>query len=96
MGKGKLTDVPLFIYKYKMYKYKTSFEEVWGANSNKNNIKYVKCTISLTQQNSYSINHLGTVTTRLLDSDTEVTVDNCPQHADYTVDEVCSHCATGS
>ena len=61
----------------------------------------VKCLSEyLTQQNSYSISHLlGTVTTQWLDSDGVVSVVNCRQHGDhgdYTVDQLCSHCADGS
>ena len=38
----------------------------------------------LTQQNSYSINHLlGTVTTQWLGGDGVVTIDNCRQHGDW-------------
>ena len=41
-----------------------------------------------TQQNSFSISHLlGTVITLWLDSDGVVTVDNCWQHRDYTVQQ---------
>ena len=37
-----------------------------------------------TQQNSYSISHLlATVTTKWLDGDGVVTVDNCRQHSDW-------------
>ena len=40
-----------------------------------------------TQQNSYSISQIrDTVPTRWLDSDSIVTVDNCRQHSDNTVD----------
>ena len=40
------------------------------------------------QQTSYSISHLrSTVTTWWLDSDSVVTVDNCQQQGDYTVDQ---------
>ena len=56
-----------------------------------------------TQQNSYSISYLwlivwGTVTTWWLDSDGVVTVDidNCQQHGDYTVDQLCSRRVAGS
>ena len=38
-----------------------------------------------TQQNSYSISHpLGAMTTQWLDSESEVIIDNCRQHGDYT------------
>ena len=44
-----------------------------------------------TRQNSYSISHLlGTVTTQCVVSDGVVTVDNCRQHDDYIVDQLCS------
>ena len=44
--------------------------------------------LNVTQQNSYSISHLlGTVTTQWLDSNGVVTVVNCRQHGDYTVDQ---------
>ena len=50
--------------------------------------------VQYTQQNSYSISHLlGTVTTQWLDGDSVVKVVNCRQHCDYTVDQLCSHCA---
>ena len=51
-----------------------------------------------TQKNSYSISHLHcTVTTRWLDSDGVVTVDNWQQHHGHcTVDQLCSHSAAGS
>ena len=50
-----------------------------------------------TQQHSYSIsNLLGTMTTQWLVSDGVVTVGNCRQHGDYTVDQLCSHRAAGS
>ena len=53
--------------------------------------------IIITQQNYYSISHLlGTVTTQWLDRDDVVIVDNCQQHSEYTVDQLCSHCAAGS
>ena len=39
---------------------------------------------------------LGTVTTQWLDSDGVVTLVNCRQHSDYTVDQLCSHRAAGS
>ena len=56
-----------------------------------------KETILITQENSYSASHLlGTVTTQWLDSDGVVTVDNCWQHGDYIVDQLCSHCAASS
>ena len=52
---------------------------------------------NITQQNSYSISHLlATATTQWLDSDSVVTVDNCRQHGDYTVDQLCSNHAAGS
>ena len=42
-----------------------------------------------TRQNSYSISHLlGTVTTQWLDSDSVVTIVNCQQHSDNTVDQL--------
>ena len=45
----------------------------------------------VTQQNSYFISPLiGQVTTRRLDSDSVVTIDNYPQYGDYTVDQLCS------
>ena len=51
----------------------------------------------LTQWNSYSISHQhGTKTTQWLDSDGVVTVVNCWQHGDYTVDQLCSHSAASS
>ena len=31
-----------------------------------------------------------------MDSDSVATVDNCQQHDDYTVDQLCSHRAAGS
>ena len=44
-----------------------------------------------------SINfYKGTVTTQWPDSDGEVTFDNCWQYGDYSVDQMCSHCAAGS
>ena len=53
-----------------------------------------------TQQTFYSISHLcGLVTTwwlGWLDSDSVVTIDNCQQHSNYTVDKLCSHHAAGS
>ena len=52
---------------------------------------------NIAQENSYSISHLLSImTTKLLDSDTVVTVENCRQHGNYTVDELCSNCAVGS
>ena len=36
------------------------------------------------------------MTTQWLDSDDVVTIDNCWQHSDYTVDQLCSHHAAGS
>ena len=39
---------------------------------------------------------LGTVTTQWLDSDDVVTIVDCPQHGDYTVDQLCSQRAAGS
>ena len=38
----------------------------------------------------------GTVTTQCLDSDSVATIDNCHQHSDYTVDQLCSHRVEGS
>ena len=46
-----------------------------------------------TQQNSSSISHiLGTLTMPWLNSDDVVTVDNCLQHGDYTVEQQYCHC----
>ena len=55
--------------------------------------------IQHTQENFYSISHLlDTVTTQRLDSDGVgvVTIVNCRQPGDYTVDQLCSHRAAGS
>ena len=42
--------------------------------------------------NPYSISHLqSTLTTWWLDSDDVVKIVNCPQHSDFTVDQLCSH-----
>ena len=56
-----------------------------------NHLRHLRLHVQSTQQNNYSISHLlGTVTAQWLDSDNEVTVDNCRQHGDYTVDQLCS------
>ena len=48
------------------------------------------------QQNPYFISHLqSTLTTWWLDSDDVVKIVNCPQHGDYPVDQLCSHCYAG-
>ena len=55
------------------------------------------CDRDSAEQNCYSISHLlGLVTTQWLDSDGVVTVDNCWQHGDYTIDRLCSHRASNS
>ena len=61
------------------------------------NCQALKINKTCTQQNSFSIRHLlGTVTSLWLDSGGIVTDDNCLQHGDYTVDQLCSHRAAGS
>ena len=63
--------------------------------------------VYFTRENSYSIGHiLGIVTTQwldndgvvtvVLDSDGVVTVVNCWQRSDYTIDQLCIHCAASS
>ena len=73
-----------------------SFSSVWNKNFKDNT--NMKCDANaITQQNSYSNSHLlGTVTAQWLDSDGVVTVDNCRQQGDYTVDQLCSYHAAGS
>ena len=50
---------------------------------------FIQAVIQYTQQTSYSISNLRcTVTTWWLDSDSVVTIVNCQQHSDYTVDRL--------
>ena len=47
-----------------------------------------------THQNSYPTSHLTCiVTSRWLDIESVVTIDNCWQHGDYWVGQLCCHCA---